>query len=194
LHRYKIEQQLGRKLSRKEIVHHKDKNPKNNNLNNLLLTNLKEHNSIYHKKEVDYVELICLICKRKFKRRKKKYDWDIANGINSFYCSKSCAGKVNAQYLPKENEDYTKKIKEGLNKGWSGYKISKEYKINNTTVYNHLKKLNYIKIDKSRYKKGKYRCGKCKKYLLKSEFHKTASNKYGIDRRCKFCKKVCNHL
>lgn len=47
LHRWVMEQHLGRKLEKHEHVHHKDENPENNNLDNLELTtnsqHLKEH-------------------------------------------------------------------------------------------------------------------------------------------------------
>jgi hypothetical protein len=34
-HRYVMEKQIGRKLSRDELVHHKDENPRNNDIDNL---------------------------------------------------------------------------------------------------------------------------------------------------------------
>jgi len=43
LHRYLMEQQLGRKLSFNEIVHHKDENIFNNNLDNLEWSTIKEN-------------------------------------------------------------------------------------------------------------------------------------------------------
>ena len=42
-HRYVMENYLGRKLSNKEIVHHKDGNPGNNNIDNLIVTDRQEH-------------------------------------------------------------------------------------------------------------------------------------------------------
>lgn len=46
-HRYLMEKHLGRKLISKEIVHHKDHNRLNNNLNNLILMTNTEHGK-YH--------------------------------------------------------------------------------------------------------------------------------------------------
>lgn len=42
-HRYVMEQHLGRKLSRNEIVHHKDRNRSNNDISNLELMSISEH-------------------------------------------------------------------------------------------------------------------------------------------------------
>lgn len=46
-HRYIIEQYLGRKLIRNEVVHHKDGNKANNDIENLELTTLSEHTRQY---------------------------------------------------------------------------------------------------------------------------------------------------
>ncbi len=43
LHRYLMEQELGRKISFNEIVHHKDGNKLNNDINNLKLVTRAEH-------------------------------------------------------------------------------------------------------------------------------------------------------
>lgn len=42
-HRWIMEQELGRKLRRDEVVHHIDENPKNNNLENLRIMSLSDH-------------------------------------------------------------------------------------------------------------------------------------------------------
>lgn len=48
-HRVVVEQQLGRKLSSKEIVHHKDHNKRNNHLTNLEVMTQAEHAKLHHK-------------------------------------------------------------------------------------------------------------------------------------------------
>lgn len=45
-----IEEKIGRKLLRNEFVHHIDENPLNDDLNNLVVLSLAEHNSIHKKK------------------------------------------------------------------------------------------------------------------------------------------------
>lgn len=42
-HRFIMEKLIGRELTKNEVVHHKDGNPSNNTINNLLLTTRKEH-------------------------------------------------------------------------------------------------------------------------------------------------------
>ncbi len=49
VHRYLMEQKLGRKLKLYEIVHHKDENKLNNIIQNLELTNRKDHASHHWK-------------------------------------------------------------------------------------------------------------------------------------------------
>ncbi len=48
-HRLVMEQHLGRKLLRKEHVHHIDHNPLNNKIENLKLLNPSEHSELHHK-------------------------------------------------------------------------------------------------------------------------------------------------
>ncbi len=49
LHRYVMEQNIGRKLEKHEHVHHKDGNPLNNNINNLELTTNSLHLKMHYK-------------------------------------------------------------------------------------------------------------------------------------------------
>ena len=48
IHRYLMEVKLGRKLKSTEIVHHKDFNKLNNNINNLEILTREEHNKIHN--------------------------------------------------------------------------------------------------------------------------------------------------
>lgn len=48
-HRRIVEKEIGRALERWEIVHHKDHNPKNNAINNLMIVTAKEHAIIHSK-------------------------------------------------------------------------------------------------------------------------------------------------
>ena len=46
-HRWLMEQELGRKLDRKEVVHHINENPLYNDVNNLRIMSLSEHSKIH---------------------------------------------------------------------------------------------------------------------------------------------------
>ena len=48
LHRYIMEEHIGRPLMSDEVVHHIDGNPHNNTIENLVLTNVHDHTRIYH--------------------------------------------------------------------------------------------------------------------------------------------------
>jgi intein/homing endonuclease len=52
LHSLIMESELNRKLNKNEIIHHKDKNPKNNLLSNLILTSPSEHINKYHHDDI----------------------------------------------------------------------------------------------------------------------------------------------
>lgn len=196
-HRHLMEQQLERPLTKAEWVHHKDENTTNNNLENLQLTNIKEHASIhhkniYHKKEIKYVELTCPICKKAFKRHERKYLWNIKKGIKNFYCSIECKNKMQKGKWQerKINIENFNKVKEGLEKHLTGYQISKKYNLSSCTVYNHLKKMDYQKIRSPKLQDGLFRCSYCKKFLPKTEFSKNKKNNHGIRCRCKICTKL----
>lgn len=53
-----MEQKLGRKLASTEIVHHKDGDSHNNDPENLVLTNKKEHHSLSHLISKDWENVI----------------------------------------------------------------------------------------------------------------------------------------
>jgi hypothetical protein len=46
-HRRIVEKSLGRKLKKGEVVHHRDHNPKNNEIRNLEVLTEKEHNILH---------------------------------------------------------------------------------------------------------------------------------------------------
>jgi predicted DNA-binding protein YlxM (UPF0122 family) len=91
--------------------------------------------------------LICDSCGIEFKIPLHKYNYKISNGQTKFYHNKSCAGKGNINEPP-SNRKYTCDIKlvikDGLNKGWTGYKIAKFNNLNKKTVYSWIKKIKDI--------------------------------------------------
>lgn len=46
-HRIVMERHLGRELSYKEIIHHKDRNKRNNEITNLEITNKRDHMKLH---------------------------------------------------------------------------------------------------------------------------------------------------
>ena len=52
-HRYIMEQYLGRRLNTDEVVHHKDGNKLNNNINNLEVMKRGEHSRLHRRKELE---------------------------------------------------------------------------------------------------------------------------------------------
>jgi len=139
-HRLVMEKYLGRKLTKKEIIHHVDENPKNNNIKNLRIMTLSEHTKI-HRKKAEMIKLICAQCGTTFLRSKKRYEYKRRCGQSIFLCSRKCTGIVNKKYLPHEREcKYKKVIDKELKKGLTGYAISEKYNLNKGTVYNYINK------------------------------------------------------
>ena len=81
-HRYIMQQYLGRELQRNELVHHIDKNPRNNNIFNLQIITPSEHTKIHAKikqsKEYGY----CYICKQQKSRREMRKDKTRSFGLD----------------------------------------------------------------------------------------------------------------
>ena len=52
-HRFLMEQRIGRKLNRDEVVHHIDGNRTNNDLSNLVVMSRGEHSALHRKQELE---------------------------------------------------------------------------------------------------------------------------------------------
>ena len=93
LHRVIIENHLGRLLNPNEVVHHKDGERRNNNLENLEVLDAREHLHLHAtKKGIKTVILKCPSCNRKFERRYSNTHLIRKNGQFTC-CSRSCNGK-----------------------------------------------------------------------------------------------------
>ena len=93
LHRIVMEQKLGRLLTEKEIVHHKNENGQDDSPDNLeLLGNQKEH-SKKHVRPTAMVKLVCGYCGKKFSRSLRVERG--RTGRLTAYCGYSCNGKAN---------------------------------------------------------------------------------------------------
>ncbi len=136
-HRYILEQYLKRKLVFNEVIHHKNGDRSDNRLMNLEIISRGIHGSI-HRPKIPRKIIKCFYCKKSIKIRSKRYKYLKSKGQKHFYCSKVCLGKcVNNLKFKRLKIDSV--IKQGLKKGWSGYKIAKVNGLNRRTVYNHLK-------------------------------------------------------
>ena len=109
-----MEQKLGRPLKENEQVHHIDGNPSNNNIENLAIMMLGEHQRMHNPKHV-YTdkEMVCPWCQKTFvwsakaqknfhrqRCRKKPRN---KNPILKPFCSKHCSGSYSRQEQLKRN-------------------------------------------------------------------------------------------
>jgi len=94
--KYLMEQHLKRKLTIKEVVHHKDGNPLNNVFSNLEIKTRAKHSSDHVFKYPEKNELQCFWCKRIFIINRKQMSnrmRESRRGKKGPFCSKSCRGK-----------------------------------------------------------------------------------------------------
>jgi hypothetical protein len=70
VHRYKMEQKLGRKLESHEIVHHKDENKRNNDPDNLEVLTNSDHSSLHWTND-----------RKKIMSKVKTDNWKNINGV-----------------------------------------------------------------------------------------------------------------
>lgn len=97
-HRYVMEQHLGRKLTRKEVVHHINENPSDNRIENLALcASLSDHVKTHHshwgkgtpKPHLRRPNILCVICGSEFKAHKR-------DGREVLTCSIACSNRRRA--------------------------------------------------------------------------------------------------
>jgi len=78
-----------------EVIHHKNKIGTDNNIDNLKLMTVSEHNILHLKerkgqKPIYLIELTCSFCKKKFFRKHAPTIYKMKKGQKHFYCNRSC--------------------------------------------------------------------------------------------------------
>lgn len=94
-HRLVMERKLGRRLSRDEVVHHKDGDKRNNRLSNLELTTRSAHAKAHaeERPSAETVSLQCAECGRRFKRLARHERHNRRQGKHGPFCGRSCGAK-----------------------------------------------------------------------------------------------------
>lgn len=93
--RYVMEEHLGRPLESKEQIHHKDGNPLNNDISNLEIRLLGEHQKEHNPQKYFDKTVKCGWCNKEFLWTAKQQRTFHGNNrhLPSPFCSKSCVGQ-----------------------------------------------------------------------------------------------------
>lgn len=106
--KYLVEQSLGRKLNDDEQVHHKDEDPSNNDISNLEIRMLGEHQRQHSKKYFDKI-ITCKWCGIPFlwtaKQQRNFHVNQKRKGLSDEnpFCSKKCVGQY-GRFIQESNK------------------------------------------------------------------------------------------
>ena len=79
-------------ISKNEIVHHINKDKRDNKFSNLEKITVAKHNKI-HAPGVAYLKMTCIYCNNKFYREKRQVIYKVRVGQKDFYCGRTCMAK-----------------------------------------------------------------------------------------------------
>jgi predicted Zn-ribbon and HTH transcriptional regulator len=91
-HRFRMEQHLGRRLHRNEVVHHLDGDRKNNAIENLEVVTRSAHRGVHAEGET-MIRLACALCGRVFERTAQQVRFKLRHGQVNFYCDRKCMSR-----------------------------------------------------------------------------------------------------
>lgn len=95
-----------------EIIHHKDGNKHNNDINNLVLITKKEHDSYHNRlRKHHWILLKCPTCNKLFTLPYRQSH--IVKKYKASYCSKECSNKANTLRC-NNDELFLQRIKENV--------------------------------------------------------------------------------
>jgi hypothetical protein len=113
-HRVVMENHIKRLLEKNEVVHHKDHDKKNNDIDNLEIKDFGVHIKEHHiEKGVTVCDLICPECEKEFTRERNKTHIVKPSKLNCTFCSKRCRGLFSKEI---QMNTISKKKKERIKK------------------------------------------------------------------------------
>lgn len=94
LHRVLVENNLGRYLSKDEVVHHKDEDKSNNSIDNLQVLKRSDH-SAHHSKNTEKIQVFCGFCGKSFTLKPHVHRLRIKrNKRKLVFCSRACGSTL----------------------------------------------------------------------------------------------------
>ena len=145
-HTIVVEENIGRKLLKAEIVHHINEDKTDNRIENLSIMTLSDHTKL-HRVKAKTIILKCSVCESDYEVREAIYIYKIKKGQTVFVCSKHCGGLLNKKYLNHDSsnkyntEEFNVMLHNEMEHGMTAYAIAKKYGLERSTVQKYIKLL-----------------------------------------------------
>ena len=131
VHRWLMENHIGRKLETFEHVHHLNGDKRDNRIENLEVLNIRDHMRLHHQKHPK--TFTCQQCKSQFNPRPGH------RGRHPRFCSKKCFGLSRRKY----SDCFLRKIKNLILYGYKYSQISQRFSIGRNSYYKLLSETNH---------------------------------------------------